>query len=228
MSRSRRCTVRSARTGPSRGCSRRSTSPTSAPGSPRRRRAWTRSCSSACCPRPSRRFRRSTTSACARRAGAPSRRGCWARSPSWGCRCSSSPPTSARRWGSSGSPSPPWWATRWSWRWRTTSWRSSRRSAVGVEVECGVLGLPLAQRAAAGAQALASEPGEIVFAGEWYDYEAKYTPGGMELVVPARISDDRPRAGAGACCGDVRPGSAVKVWRAWTSSWMASRCSSTS
>jgi D-alanine-D-alanine ligase len=24
--------------------------------------------------------------------------------------------------------------------------------------------------------------------GGWYDYEAKYTPGGMELVVPARIS----------------------------------------
>jgi D-alanine-D-alanine ligase len=61
--------------------------------------------------------------------------------------------------------------------------------AAGVEVECGVLGLPLAQRAATGAQALASEPGEIVFAGEWYDYAAKYTPGGMELVVPARISD---------------------------------------
>jgi D-alanine-D-alanine ligase len=61
-------------------------------------------------------------------------------------------------------------------------------SAPGVEVECGVLGLPRAQRSAGGAQALASEPGEIVFAGEWYDYGAKYTPGGMELVVPARIS----------------------------------------
>jgi D-alanine-D-alanine ligase len=61
--------------------------------------------------------------------------------------------------------------------------------AVGVEVECGVLGLPLAQRAASAAQALASEPGEIVLPGEWYDYEAKYTPGGMELLVPARISD---------------------------------------
>jgi D-alanine-D-alanine ligase len=60
--------------------------------------------------------------------------------------------------------------------------------AVGIEVECGVLGLPLAGRTGNGAPALASEPGEIVFAGEWYDYEAKYTPGGMELVVPARIS----------------------------------------
>jgi D-alanine-D-alanine ligase len=41
---------------------------------------------------------------------------------------------------------------------------------------------------AGGATALASEPGEIVFAGDWYDYGAKYTQGGMELKVPARIS----------------------------------------
>jgi D-alanine-D-alanine ligase len=61
--------------------------------------------------------------------------------------------------------------------------------AVGIEVECGVLGLPLAARAGGGPPALASEPGEILFPGEWYDYKAKYTPGGMELVVPARISD---------------------------------------
>jgi D-alanine-D-alanine ligase len=60
--------------------------------------------------------------------------------------------------------------------------------AAGIEVECGVLGLPLAGRSGGAPAALASEPGEIVFPGEWYDYEAKYTPGGMELVVPARIS----------------------------------------
>ena len=36
---------------------------------------------------------------------------------------------------------------------------------------------------------IASEPGEVVTTGaEWYDYEAKYTEGGMELVVPAPIS----------------------------------------
>jgi len=58
--------------------------------------------------------------------------------------------------------------------------------AHGVEVECGVLGIPRAERT--GAAALASEPGEIVFDGEWYDYAAKYTPGGMELEVPAHIS----------------------------------------
>ena len=38
------------------------------------------------------------------------------------------------------------------------------------------------------AAALASEPGEIVFAGDWYDFGAKYTQGSMELKVPARIS----------------------------------------
>jgi D-alanine-D-alanine ligase len=49
--------------------------------------------------------------------------------------------------------------------------------ADGLEVECSVLGDDV------------SEPGEIELTGEgWYDYEAKYTPGGMELVVPARIS----------------------------------------
>jgi D-alanine-D-alanine ligase len=56
--------------------------------------------------------------------------------------------------------------------------------AVGLEVECSVLGN-------SGAEVLASEPGEILLAaGEsgWYDYEAKYTPGGMQLIVPARIS----------------------------------------
>jgi D-alanine-D-alanine ligase len=75
--------------------------------------------------------------------------------------------------------------------------------AHGVEVECAVLGLPRAGHAPAPATAngatpassdparaaLASPPGEIVLAGEWYDYEAKYAEGGMELVLPARISE---------------------------------------
>jgi D-alanine-D-alanine ligase len=46
----------------------------------------------------------------------------------------------------------------------------------GLEVECAVLGHE------------ASQPGEIVITADWYDFEAKYTPGAMELVVPARIS----------------------------------------
>ena len=53
-------------------------------------------------------------------------------------------------------------------------------SSAGTEVECAVLGNDDAQ---------ASEPGEIVLNADWYDYQAKYTPGGMELKVPARISD---------------------------------------
>ena len=52
----------------------------------------------------------------------------------------------------------------------------------GVEVEVGVLG---------NKQPFASLPGEIVahgFGADWYDYSAKYDEGGMDLVVPARIS----------------------------------------
>jgi D-alanine-D-alanine ligase len=49
-----------------------------------------------------------------------------------------------------------------------------------MEVECSVLGHR---------DPTASQPGEIVIKkGDWYDYEAKYTEGGMELVVPARAS----------------------------------------
>jgi D-alanine-D-alanine ligase len=52
------------------------------------------------------------------------------------------------------------------------------RLVAGMEVECSVLGNGDPQ---------ASTPGEIVIKGsDWYDYEAKYTDGGMELVVPAR------------------------------------------
>jgi D-alanine-D-alanine ligase len=54
------------------------------------------------------------------------------------------------------------------------------RMATGMEVECSVLG---------NREPEASTPGEIVIRkGDWYDYEAKYTDGGMELVVPARTA----------------------------------------
>jgi D-alanine-D-alanine ligase len=53
-------------------------------------------------------------------------------------------------------------------------------NAPGIEVECSVLG--------GAARPRASQPGEIVIASEFYDYEAKYEPGGMTLEVPARIS----------------------------------------
>jgi D-alanine-D-alanine ligase len=52
----------------------------------------------------------------------------------------------------------------------------------GVEVECGVLG---------NRDPIASVVGEIVAHADWYDYSAKYDEGGMDLVVPARISPDK-------------------------------------
>ena len=55
------------------------------------------------------------------------------------------------------------------------------RYSQGLEVECSVLGHR---------DPVASQPGEIVLANaDWYDYKAKYEPGGMELVIPARIPD---------------------------------------
>jgi D-alanine-D-alanine ligase len=54
---------------------------------------------------------------------------------------------------------------------------------VGIEVEVGVLGNLTPE---------ASLPGEIVVThNEWYDYEAKYDEGEMDLVVPARIRPDQ-------------------------------------
>ncbi len=52
--------------------------------------------------------------------------------------------------------------------------------ASGAEVECSLLGND---------DVLASVPGEILANADWYDFEAKYDEGGMELVVPARISE---------------------------------------
>jgi len=50
----------------------------------------------------------------------------------------------------------------------------------GMEVECSVIG---------NEDPVASEPGELVVNAEWYDYDAKYKPGGMDLVVPARLEE---------------------------------------
>jgi D-alanine-D-alanine ligase len=52
--------------------------------------------------------------------------------------------------------------------------------AGALEVECSVLGPTHAPRV--------SVAGEICITSAWYDYAAKYTPGSMELQVPARIS----------------------------------------
>jgi D-alanine-D-alanine ligase len=54
----------------------------------------------------------------------------------------------------------------------------------GTEVECGVLG---------NRDPVASVVGEIVAHADWYDYSAKYDEGGMDLVIPARISPEADR-----------------------------------
>ncbi len=48
----------------------------------------------------------------------------------------------------------------------------------GMEVECSLIGNDDPE---------VSAPGEIEFDADWYDYAAKYTPGGMRLIVPARL-----------------------------------------
>ena len=86
-------------------------------------------------------------------------------------------------------------------------------SATGREVECSVLGNrpdPLelsdrADRSPDGSESISAEagegtgsttpgltvsvPGEIVIEADWYDYEAKYAPGGMRLQVPAELPE---------------------------------------
>jgi D-alanine-D-alanine ligase len=57
------------------------------------------------------------------------------------------------------------------------------RFVEGTEVEVGVLG---------NREPIASLPGEIVVTqNEWYDYEAKYDEGEMDLVVPARVTNEQ-------------------------------------
>ncbi|MEX0746241.1 MAG: D-alanine--D-alanine ligase family protein [Phycisphaeraceae bacterium] len=56
----------------------------------------------------------------------------------------------------------------------------SEAAASGIEVEISVIGND---------EPVASEPGQVVAKGDWYDFESKYTDGGMDLVVPAPISD---------------------------------------
>jgi D-alanine-D-alanine ligase len=50
----------------------------------------------------------------------------------------------------------------------------------GTEVECSVIG---------NEKPRTSPPGEIVTNADWYDYGAKYSEGGMDLIVPARIGE---------------------------------------
>ncbi len=90
-------------------------------------------------------------------------------------------------------------------------------SAGGREVECSLLG---------NEQVEASLPGEVVAHGDWYDYETKYSDGGMELIVPAPLDDEQTRrlrelavdcfllggcAGLARCDFFVEPGGEILV-----------------
>jgi D-alanine-D-alanine ligase len=49
----------------------------------------------------------------------------------------------------------------------------------GIEVECSVTGIGDPET---------SLPAEVILQGaDWYDYEAKYSPGGVELAIPPRV-----------------------------------------
>lgn len=52
--------------------------------------------------------------------------------------------------------------------------------ATGDEIECAVLG---------NRELEVSRPGRLEFAGDWYDFAAKYKEGGMRLVAPAPLPD---------------------------------------
>lgn len=54
-------------------------------------------------------------------------------------------------------------------------------NSAGKEVECSVLG---------NRELITSSPGELRVNSDWYDYEAKYEEGGMDLVVPAEIPQE--------------------------------------
>jgi D-alanine-D-alanine ligase len=66
----------------------------------------------------------------------------------------------------------------------------------GREVECSVIGNDEPQT---------SLPGEIEAHADWYDFEAKYDEGGMDLIVPARLDE--------AATEELR-GLAARVYRA--------------
>ena len=57
------------------------------------------------------------------------------------------------------------------------------QAASGVEVECALLEDP------AGGLPLVSAPGAVRPQGDWYDFGAKYSAGGMELSVPAPLPE---------------------------------------
>ena len=76
---------------------------------------------------------------------------------------------------------------------------------------------------------LASLVGEIVpLKADWYDYASKYDEGGMDLVVPARITPEQAARAQELAVARSSPATA-RAWRGSTcSSATPARCSSTS
>ena len=79
----------------------------------------------------------------------------------------------------------------------------------GVEVEVGVLG---------NRDPVASVVGEIVAHADWYDFDAKYADGGMDLIVPARLPAETHGAGAASSRSRRSSRPTARGWRASTSS----------
>ncbi|MFN9547508.1 MAG: D-alanine--D-alanine ligase family protein [Cyanobacteriota bacterium] len=80
------------------------------------------------------------------------------------------------------------------------------RGIVARELECAVLGRPEALEA--------SVLGEIRFDADWYDYDAKYSEGRSQTLIPAPVSDEvrqRARAMAIAACGAVAASGLARV-----------------
>ena len=209
MSCSQCSTARLGRTGPCRGCWRRSMSHTWERAWQPRRCAWTR-----CCSRPA--------------VGAPA----CPRSTTWGWRAALrtapeqvlgeiaalglpvfvKPRTWARRWESSKLPAGEL-AAALEQAFAHDELAIVEAMAPGIEVECGVLGLLLDGERRAGGDGRARQPGRAptypgrsCSPGEWYDYAAKYTHGGMALMIPARISDTARAAGPATRRRDIRAG----------------------
>ena len=190
---SRSCTARSARTAPSRDCSSASTSRTSAPASPRVRSAWTRSLFKDLMARaglPQVRYRGVTAADFAADRDAVERDVAGLGLPVF---------VKPARLGSSVGivrvTEPGGLRAALAEALEHDPIAIVEAASPGLEIECSVLGND---------NPIASQPGEILLAaGEqgWYDYEAKYTPGGMQLIV-RRGS----RCGAGARTGARRRG----------------------
>ena len=141
--------------------------PTSAPASRHRRSAWTRTSS------------RPSSATAASRSPRTSRSGPATRSRTRSAiRSSSSRPGSARRSGSRRSRAESELEDAVALARRHDDKVLVEEFQPGMEVEVGVLG----NRAP-----IASVVGEIVAHADWYDFEAKYADGGMELIVPARL-----------------------------------------